>query len=131
MLTDPIADMLIRIKNAVMRKKDRVSVPYSKMKERIADILKKEGFITDYKVEGEGVKKNIDIYLKYDEQGEPIINDVRKISKPGRRIYVSKDEVPWVKTGMGIAILSTSKGIVTDREARRLKIGGELICEVW
>jgi len=131
MLTDPIADMLIRIKNAVMRKKDRVSVPYSKMKERIVDILKKEGFITDYKVEGEGVKKNIDIYLKYDEQGEPVINDVRRISKPGRRIYVSKDEVPWVKTGMGIAILSTSKGIVTDREARRLKIGGELICEVW
>jgi small subunit ribosomal protein S8 len=69
--------------------------------------------------------------LKYDEQGEPVINDVRRISKPGRRIYVSKDEVPWVKTGMGIAILSTSKGIVTDREARRLKIGGELICEVW
>ncbi len=131
MVNDPIADMLIRIKNAVMRRKEEVNIPYSKLKERIAQILKQEGFITDYKVEGEGVKKEIIVIPKYDEEGNPILTDVKRVSKPGRRIYVKKDEIPWVKNGMGIAIISTSKGVVTDREARRLKIGGEVLCEVW
>ncbi len=131
MVNDPIADMLIRIKNAVMRRKEEVNIPYSKLKERIAQILKQEGFITDYKVEGEGVKKEIIVLPKYDEEGNPILTDVKRVSKPGRRIYVKKDEIPWVKNGMGIAIISTSKGVVTDREARRLKIGGEILCEVW
>ncbi len=131
MVNDPIADMLIRIKNAVMRRKEEVNIPYSKLKERIAQILKDEGFVTDYRIEGEGIKKEIIVLPKYDEEGNPILTDVKRVSKPGRRIYVKKDEIPWVKNGMGIAIISTSKGIITDREARRLKVGGEVLCEVW
>jgi len=131
MVNDPIADMLIRIKNAVMRRKEEVNIPYSKLKERIAQILKQEGFNTGYKVEGEGVKKEIIVFPKYDEEGNPVLTDVKRVSKPGRRIYVKKDEIPWVKNGMGIAIISTSRGVITDREARRLKIGGEVLCEVW
>ncbi len=131
MVNDSISDMLIRIKNALMRKKDKVSVSYSKLPERIAELLKRENFIRDYEIKGEGVKKELIIHLKYDEEGNPLITDVKRISKPGRRIYVKKDNIPWVNNGMGIAILSTSKGILTDREARRLKVGGELLCEVW
>ncbi|MEO0254061.1 MAG: 30S ribosomal protein S8 [candidate division WOR-3 bacterium] len=131
MVNDSISDMLIRIKNALMRKKDKVSVSYSKLLERVAELLKREGFINDYEIKGESVKKELIIHLKYDEEGNPLITDVKRVSKPGRRIYVKKDNIPWVNNGMGIAILSTSKGIITDREARRLKIGGELLCEVW
>ncbi len=131
MVNDPIGDMLIRIKNACMRKKEEVRVPFSKLKEKILQILKEEGFIKDYKIEGEKVKKELIIFLKYDEEGKSILTDVRRVSKPGRRIYVKKDEIPWVKNGTGIAVISTSKGIVTDREARRLKVGGEILCEVW
>ncbi len=131
MVNDPIADMLIRIKNAVMRRKEEVKVPHSKLKERIAQILKDEGFIEEYKIAGEGVKKEIVILPKYDNEGNPVLTDVRRVSKPGRRIYVKKDKIPWVKNGTGIAIISTSKGVVTDREARRLKVGGEVLCEVW
>ncbi|MEO0270389.1 MAG: 30S ribosomal protein S8 [candidate division WOR-3 bacterium] len=131
MVNDSISDMLIRIKNALMRKKDKVRVSYSKLLERVAELMKREGFINDYEIKGEGVKKELIIQLKYDEEGNPLITDVKRVSKPGRRIYVKKDNIPWVNNGMGIAILSTSKGIMTDREARRLKIGGELLCEVW
>ena len=131
MVNDSISDMLIRIKNALMRKKDKVIVTYSKLLESIAEVLKREGFIKDYEIKGEGVKKELIINLKYDEEGNPLITDVKRVSKPGRRIYVKKDNIPWVNNGMGIAILSTSKGILTDREARRLKVGGELLCEVW
>jgi len=131
MTCDPIADMLIRVKNAVMRRKEKVNIPYSKLKERISHILKEEGFIKDYKVEGEKAKKEIIVFLKYDEEGNPLFTDAKRVSKPGRRIYVKKDEIPWVKNGMGIAIISTSKGILTDREARKLKVGGEILCEVW
>lgn len=131
MVNDSISDMLIRIKNALMRKRDKVNVSYSKLLERLAEVLKREGFIKDYEIKGEGVKKELIIHLKYDEEGNPFITDVKRVSKPGRRIYVKKDNIPWVNNGMGIAILSTSKGILTDREARRLKVGGELLCEVW
>ena len=101
------------------------------MKTGIAHILKKEGFIEDYRVEGEGKNARIVITLKYTSEGQPLISDLQRISKPGRRVYVGKDEVPWVKNGLGIAILSTSRGLLTDREARRLGTGGELLLYVW
>jgi len=101
------------------------------MKTVITHILKKEGFIEDYRVEGEGKNARIVITLKYTSEGQPLISDLQRISKPGRRVYVGKDEVPWVKNGLGIAILSTSRGLLTDREARRLGTGGELLLYVW
>ena len=131
MMTDPIADMLVRIKNAIMAKHKEVRIPHSKMKERIAEILKEEGFIKDYEVVGEIPKKEILIKFKVLPGGKNAITDLKRISKPGRRIYASKDEIPWVMNGLGIAIISTSKGLMTDREARRNKIGGEVVCYVW
>ncbi len=132
MMTDPIADMLTRIRNAIRARHTQVEIrPVSKMKTGIAHILKKEGFIEDYRVEGEGKNARIVITLKYTSEGQPLISDLQRISKPGRRVYVGKDEVPWVKNGLGIAILSTSRGLLTDREARRLGTGGELLLYVW
>lgn len=131
MMTDPIADMLVRIKNAIMAKHKEVRIPHSKMKETIAKILKEEGFINDYEVVGEIPKKEIVIKFKVLPGGKNAITDLKRISKPGRRIYASKDEIPWVMNGLGIAIISTSKGLMTDREARKNKIGGEVICYVW
>lgn len=132
MMTDPIADMLTRIRNAIRARHPQVEIrPVSKMKTGIAHILKKEGFIEDYRVEGEGKDARILITLKYTSEGQPLISDLQRISKPGRRVYVGKDEVPWVKNGLGIAILSTSRGLLTDREARRLGTGGELLLYVW
>ncbi len=131
MMTDTIADMLVRIKNAIMAKHKEVRIPHSKMKERIAKILKEEGFISDYEVVGEIPKKEILIKFKVLPDGKNAITDLKRISKPGRRIYASKDEIPWVMNGLGIAIISTSKGLMTDREARKNKIGGEVICYVW
>ncbi len=131
MLTDPIGDMLTRIRNAVMAKKKEVVVePASKLKMAILDVLKREGYIEGYRVEGEGVKKKIIVYLKY-YQGKPVIQVIERVSKPGRRIYVGVDEIPKVYNGLGIAILSTSKGILSDREAKKLRVGGELICKVF
>jgi len=132
MMTDPIADMLTRIRNAIRARHTQVEIrPVSKMKTGITHILKKEGFIEDYRVEGEGKNARIVITLKYTSEGQPLISDLQRISKPGRRVYVGKDEVPWVKNGLGIAILSTSRGLLTDREARRLGTGGELLLYVW
>jgi len=131
MMTDPIADMLVRIKNAIMAKHKEVRIPHSKMKEKIAKILKEEGFINDYEIVGEIPKKEIVIKFKVLPGGKNAITDLKRISKPGRRIYASKDEIPWVMNGLGIAIISTSKGLMTDREARKNKIGGEVICYVW
>ncbi len=130
MMTDQIADMLTRIKNAIMAKHKEVKIPHSKMKEKIAELLKKEGFIENYEVIGEIPRKEILIKFKI-YKDKNAITDLKRISKPGRRIYVSKDEIPWVMNGLGIAIISTSKGILTDREARKKKIGGEVICYVW
>ncbi|MCD6087691.1 MAG: 30S ribosomal protein S8 [Candidatus Hydrothermae bacterium] len=131
-MTDPIADMLTRIRNAIRARHIQVEIrPVSKMKTGIAHILKREGFIEDYRVEGEGKDASILITLKYTSEGQPLISDLQRISKPGRRVYVGKDEVPWVKNGLGIAILSTSRGLLTDREARRLGTGGELLLYVW
>jgi small subunit ribosomal protein S8 len=131
MLTDPIGDMLTRIRNSVMAKKKEVVVePASKLKMAILDVLKREGYIEGYRVEGEGVKKRIIVYLKY-YQGKPVIQVIERVSKPGRRIYVGVDEIPKVYNGLGIAILSTSKGVLSDREAKKLRVGGELICKVF
>ncbi len=131
MMTDPIADMLARIKNAIMKEYKEVRIPYSKMKEGVVHILKREGFIAEYSVDGEIPRKEILIKFKISLEGKNAISEVKRISKPGRRVYVSKDEIPWVMNGLGIAIISTSRGLMSDREARRNKIGGEVICYAW
>ena len=130
-VTDTIADMLTRIRNANSMSYEEVSVPSSKLKVEIARILKEEGFIKDYKVVSEGVEKNILLTLKYGKKKERVITGLKRISKPGLRVYVRNDEVPKVLNGLGIAIISTSKGIMTDKEARKLNIGGEVLAYVW
>lgn len=130
-MTDPISDMLTRIRNAKMRKHEVVDIPLSKVKAELARILKEEGFIRNYRVVGESVKKNLRVYLKYVENDEPVISDLQRVSKPGRRVYVGKDEIPSVKGGIGVAILSTSKGLMTDQKSREAKVGGEVLCYIW
>ena len=131
-MTDPIADMLTRIRNANTAKHDTVDVPASKMKLAIADILVKEGFIKGYEVIEDGIFKTIKITLKYGkDKTEKIITGLKRISKPGLREYAGKDELPRVLGGLGIAIISTNKGIVTDKEARKLQVGGEVLAFVW
>ncbi|MBR0137127.1 MAG: 30S ribosomal protein S8 [Erysipelotrichaceae bacterium] len=130
MFTDPIADMLTRIRNAVGARHDSVIVPASKTKIEIAKILKSEGYIDDYTVEGE-VKKNIVVTLKYGKNKEKVINGIKRISKPGLRVYTEADKLPRVLNGLGIAIISTSQGIMTDKDARAKHIGGEVIAYVW
>ncbi len=131
MLTDPISDMLIRIKNALMARHKTVEIPASKMKIEIARILKEEGYIEDYEVIETYPQNRIKIVLKYDENKRPVIRGVKRVSKPGRRIYKGYKDLPKVLDGLGIAIISTSQGIMTDFEARKRKIGGEVICEIW
>jgi small subunit ribosomal protein S8 len=131
MMTDPIADMLIRIKNALMARHKKVEVPASKMKLEIARILKEEGYIEDFVFIDEKPQGKIEIILKYDENKRPVIAGVKRVSKPGRRIYKGYRELPKVLDGLGIAIISTSQGIMTDHEARRRKVGGEVLCEIW
>ncbi|CAN98119.1 MULTISPECIES: 30S ribosomal protein S8 [Sorangium] len=131
MMTDPIADMLTRIRNAALARHDRTEVPASRIKAAVAEILKSEGFIADVReTEGEGPKK-LTIVLKYGRDRQSAIDGVRRVSRPGRRVYVRHDRIPRVFSGLGISILSTSRGLMSDRDARRLKMGGELICEVW
>lgn len=128
---DPIADMLTRIRNANANKQDSVLVPQSKTKLAIAEILKNEGFITDYKSVVENKVNMIEITLKYGPNGEKVIQGLKRISKPGLRIYANSEELPQVLNGLGIAIISTSKGIITDKNARKLNVGGEVIAYVW
>ncbi len=130
-MTDPLADMLTRIRNAGMVKFETVEMPLSKVKTGVAAILKKEGFINDYQVLDTDTQGVLRIEMKYDQNNERIITNLKRVSKPGRRIYVKHDKIPKVMSGLGIAIISTSKGIFTDKEARAMKIGGELLCEVW
>ncbi|HEY9231949.1 MAG TPA: 30S ribosomal protein S8 [Blastocatellia bacterium] len=130
-MTDPIADMLTRMRNAYAAKHQKVDVPVSSIKLEIARILKEEGFINNFKVIGEGVRRNIRIYLRYGTKGEQVISRLERVSKPGCRVYVKGTAVPSVLGGLGIHILSTSRGVMTDRRARRDKIGGELICRVY
>ena len=129
-MTDPIADMLTRIRNGVQARHEVVEVPANKEKIEIAKILKEEGFITDYNVEGD-VKKTINVTLKYGPNNEKVINGIRRVSKPGLRAYAKVDEVPRVFNGLGIAIISTSHGLMTDKEARAKHVGGEVIAYVW
>ena len=130
-VTDPIADMLTRMRNALSAKHKSVSIPVSKIKLNIAELLVKEGFISSYKVEGEGIKANIVIDFKFGPKGEKVINGLKRISKPGLRIYASCEDLPKVINGLGIAIVSTNKGLMTDRQARAEKIGGEVLAYVW
>lgn len=129
-MTDPIADMLTRIRNALQQKHESVSMPASKEKQAIAKILKDEGFITDYSVEGD-VKKTLTITLKYAEDNKRVITGLRRISKPGLRVYAKVDNLPRVLNGLGIAIISTSNGMMTDRDAKKNHLGGEVIAYVW
>lgn len=131
MLTDPIADMLTRIRNANSQRHEFVDIPASKIIVSIAEILKDEGYIKDFEVLEDGVSKTIRIALKYINSKERVISGIRRISKPGLRIYVNTNELPRVLGGLGIAIISTSKGIMTDKNARAQKVGGEVICYVW
>lgn len=130
-MTDPIADLLTRIRNGNKAKFEKVVLPSSKLKVNIVEILKQEGYITGYEVVKGDYQGKIEISLKYDLNKESIITGLKRISKPGLRIYVGKEEIPKVLNGMGIAILSTSSGLLTDRNARKRNLGGEVLCEVW
>ena len=129
--TDPIADMLTCIRNSNTARQDRVDIPGSKIKKNIAEILKREGYVRDYAWIDDGRQGTIRVYLKYGSNRESVINGLKRISKPGLRVYAKKEELPRVLGGLGIAILSTPAGIVTDREARTKGVGGEVICYVW
>ena len=131
MNTDPIADMLTRIRNANMVSHPSVKVPASKLKVELAKLLKEEGFITDYSVEEEGKFKVININLKYDFQNKPVITNLQRVSRPGLRNYCKAKNLPKVMGGLGIAIVSTSKGLLADRKAKAQNIGGEVLCYVW
>ena len=130
-VTDTIADMLTRIRNANQMRYEEVRVPASNIKKEIARILKEEGFIKDYKVESDNAQGTIILTLKYTDKKERVITGLKRISKPGLRVYANKDEVPKVLNGLGIAIISTSKGIMTDKEARKENIGGEVLAYIW
>ncbi|MBZ4642787.1 MAG: rpsH [Deferribacteraceae bacterium] len=130
-MTDPIADMLSRIRNAVQVNFQEVLIPYSKIKEGIAAILRDEGYIKNYRVVEDGSKKNIVVYLKYTETGESVIRGLKKISKPGRRVYTKSKNLDTVLGGLGTGIVSTSKGLMTVKQCLRDKVGGEYICQVW
>ena len=132
-LSDPIADMLTRIRNAAMVKHGQVAMPTSKVREAIAGILKEEGFIEGYEVIPAKIQSTLRLSLKYTSgrNAVSVINGLKRVSKPGQRVYLDHDELPWVRSGLGTAIVSTSKGVVTGRQARRLGVGGEVLCYVW
>lgn len=130
-MTDPIADMLTRIRNANMVKHEKLELPSSKMKQEIADILKREGFVKDYEVIEDNKQGVLRIFLKYGPNEEKVITGIKRISKPGLRVYAKANEVPRVLNGLGIAVVSTSKGVLSDREARAQAVGGEVLAYVW
>ena len=131
MVNDLIADMLTRIRNASMVQHSQVVMPSSKIKVAIAKILAEEGFVQGYTVTDDKPQPKLVIQLKYSGRGKPVITDLQRVSRPGRRFYASYREIPWVRSGLGISILSTPKGLMTGRQARREKVGGELLCTVW
>lgn len=131
MLTDPISDMLTRMRNAILIKSEKVDIPASKMKVEIAKILKEEGFIKSYKIIKDKKQGILRVTLKYTSENEPVVSGLKRISKPGRRVYVGKSEVPRVMGGVGIAIITTPKGILSDKECRNEGVGGEVLCYVW
>ncbi|MBT9545176.1 MAG: 30S ribosomal protein S8 [Candidatus Sericytochromatia bacterium] len=130
MVTDPISDMLTRVRNALMLRKDSVEVPHSKIKKEVSRVLKENGYITDFFEVSDDKFKKIKLVLKYHD-GRSVIQGLKRVSTPGRRVYVGTQEVPRVMGGMGVAVVSTSRGILTGHQARRLKVGGELLCYVW
>jgi small subunit ribosomal protein S8 len=130
-MTDPIADLLTRIRNGNMAKLQKVDVPSSTLKVSLANVLRAEGFIKNFKVISDQKQGILRIYLKYIDEKDSVISEIKRVSRPGSRRYVKHDDIPEVKNGMGIAILSTSKGILTDKSAREAGVGGELICTVW
>ena len=129
-MTDPISDMLTRIRNALIAKHKTVNIPSSRIKVEIANVLREEGYLKDYRIVEEGNAKVINIALKYTESEETVIKEIHRVSKPGRRIYVKHTEIPRIKGGLGTTILSTSKGIMTGSKARSLRVGGELMCTI-
>jgi len=134
MLTDPISDMLTRIRNANLARHERVRIPASRLKSTIAAVLKSEGYVADVQTEGGDDTagfETLTLVLKYGRDRAPAIEGIRRVSRPGRRIYVRAQEIPKVKSGLGISVLSTSRGIMSDRQARKVGVGGELLCEVW
>jgi small subunit ribosomal protein S8 len=130
-ISDPIADLLTRIRNGLHARHGEVRIPHSKIKTRIAEILVTEGYLADIDVVPAGVQSEIRVALKYTRDQKPVISGLRRVSKPGLRVYVASGDVPKVQGGLGVAILSTSSGVMTDREARRARVGGEVLCEVW
>jgi small subunit ribosomal protein S8 len=130
-MTDPISDMLVRIRNAIKAKHEKVNIPASKLKNEIAVILKEEGFIKNFKLIKDRKQGILRIYLKYENETESVIQGLKRISKPGCRIYATQEHVPMVLNGMGVAILSTNKGVLTDKVCREQKVGGEVLCYVW
>ena len=130
---DPIADMLTRIRNGCMARHPQVAMPNSKVREAIARILKEEGFVQDYEVLPGKIVSTLLVHLKYtrERHPRPVITNLERVSKPGRRAYYQKQDIPWVRSGLGISIVSTSKGVMTGRQARRLGVGGEVLCNVW
>jgi small subunit ribosomal protein S8 len=135
MMTDPISDMLARIRNGSLARHDRVEMPHSTLKKNLADVLKSEGFLDDVReseTTGEsGVRKTLTLVLRYSKDKSSAIDGIRRVSAPGRRVYVRYDRIPRVRSGMGVSILSTSHGVMSDRMAREQKVGGELLCEIW
>ena len=131
MMTDPISDMLARIRNGSLARHDRVEMPHSNLRKHVADVLKLEGFLDDVREsDGEG-KKTLTLVLRYGKDKSSAIDGIRRVSAPGRRVYVRFDRIPRVRSGMGVSILSTSHGVMSDRQAREQKVGGELLCEIW
>lgn len=130
-MTDPIADLLTRIRNALLSKHDRLDVPSSKLKRNICALLKQEGYIQDFEVKEQKPQNVLRIFLRYTDQGIPAVRRLSRVSKPGRRVYRGADEIEPVLNGLGVAIVSTSHGLLTDREAREKRIGGEILAEIW
>ena len=130
-MTDPIADLLTRLRNASSARHSKVVIPWSRTKEQVARVLSDEGYIRDVVVSGEAANKTMTLLLRYSETGEPVIVGIKRVSKPGLRVYRGSKDVPRVRQGLGVSILTTPEGVLADREARRRNVGGEVICEVW
>ena len=130
-VTDPIADMLTRVRNAIAARHRYVLVPASKLKVAIARIMKEEGFIGGFELSRDRPQPVIRIWLKYTEDREPVLSGLKRVSKPGRRVYAGRRDIPWVQSGMGVAVLSTPRGVMTGRKARKLGVGGEVLCHIW
>ncbi len=130
-MTDPIADMLTRVRNANTAYKDEVELPASRLKEEIARVLQREGYVLGYRIEGEDPKRQLVVEMKYGPERERTISGIKRVSRPGRRVYANRDRLPRVMGGLGVAILSTSQGLMTDKQAARAGIGGEVLCHVW